>query len=248
MKKELCRWRIIAICLVFIPGSLSAAEHRTIIAAKVQNPPKIDGRLDDPCWKVAKPTSGFIQIHPDEGELATEQTFVRAVYDEHNLYFGIECLDTRPDRITARLMPRDSNFWPGDLITIVLDTFHDRQNCYGFQVNPRGIQRDFRSEGDGRGGWGGIDLAWDGLWWSEGRISESGWTVEVAIPFRTLRFPRKREQLWGINIQRYQSSRRENSDWSPITRADRGIIKVSKAGHLEGLKDIKPGLHLELLP
>lgn len=247
-KNEPCRCGIVMMCLVFITESLPAAEHRTIIAAKVQNPPRIDGRLDDPCWREAVPTSDFVQMEPEEGEPATEQTIVRVVYDENNLYFGIECLDSQPDKITARLVPRDSNFWPGDLITIVLDTFHDHQNCYGFQVNPRGIQRDFRSEGDGRRGWGGIDLAWDGLWWSECMITDRGWTVEVAIPFKTLRFPRKREQVWGINIQRYQSSRREDSDWSPITRADLGIIKVSKAGHLVGIRDIKPGLHLELLP
>ncbi|MCD6166212.1 carbohydrate binding family 9 domain-containing protein [bacterium] len=221
---------------------------KTMIAVRVQSPPKIDGKLDDPCWKLAIPTSDFIQMDPEEGKPATEQTIVRVVYDQNNLYFGIECLDSRPDKVVARLVPRDSNFWPGDLISIALDTFHDHQNCFVFQVNPLGIQRDLRSEGDGRWGWGGTDVAWDGLWWSKGRVTDKGWTVEIAIPFKTLRFPRKKEQIWGVNIQRYQSSKKEDSDWSFISRDDGGVIKISKAGHLLGLEEITPGLHLELLP
>jgi len=231
-----------------VSASSSFAAVREMKAVRTDVPPKIDGVLDDPCWRKAVPTSDFVQMDPDEGKLATEQTIVRVLYDDDNLYFGIECLDSRPDKIVARLVPRDSNFWPGDLISIVLDTFHDHQTCFGFQVNPFGIQRDFRSTEDGRRTWSGIDLAWDGLWWSKGRITDRGWTVEIAIPFKTLRFPRKSEQIWGVNIQRYQSSKNEDSDWSFISRDDGGIIKVSKAGHLVGLRDIEPGLHLEFLP
>ena len=106
-------------------------------AIRVPQPPRIDGRLDDACWKLAGPASGFIQMDPDEGEPATEQTSFRVAYDQDNLYIGIECLDSRPDKIVARLVPRDSNFWPGDVVGIVLDTFGDHQNCYGFAVNPR---------------------------------------------------------------------------------------------------------------
>ena len=243
--------RSLAIVLVasVVSASSSFAAVREMKAVRTDVPPKIDGVLDDPCWRKAVPTSDFVQMDPDEGKLATEQTIVRVLYDDDNLYFGIECLDSRPDNIVSRLVPRDSNFWPGDLVEIVLDTFHDHQNCYGFQVNPKGVQRDYRSEADGIRGWGGIDLAWDGLWYSAGRITRNGWTVEIAIPFKTLRFPRKGgEQVWGINVHRYQSSKREDSNWSFISRDDRACIKVSKAGHLVGLKDVAPGLHIKLLP
>jgi len=97
-------------------------------------------------------------------------------------------------------------------------------------------------------GWGGIDLAWDGLWYSAAQVTEEGWTAELTIPFKTLRFPRKSEQVWGINVHRYQSSKREDSNWSFISRADGSMLKVSKAGLLLGLRDITPGLHIKLLP
>jgi hypothetical protein len=98
---------------------------RVMTALKVLSPPKIDGRLDDDCWKLAEPSAGFIQFLPDEGKPATEQTIIKVLYDNENLYFGIECLDTQPEKIDARLVPRDADPYPGDLIGIVLDTFHD---------------------------------------------------------------------------------------------------------------------------
>ena len=223
-------------------------EPRTMTALKIQFPPKIDGRLDDDCWKLAEPTTEFIQLFPDDGTPATEQTIIKVLYDNENLYFGIECLDSQPKNIDARLVPRDSDPYPGDLIGIVLDTFHDHQNAYCFWTNPRGIQMDFRSYNDFAQGWGGRDFSWDGVWRSAAQIKDTGWTVEVAIPFSTLRFPRKKEQIWGVNVQRYQKSKGEHSHWAPITRDDGGVLKVSKAGHLVGLEDLEQGLHLELLP
>nr|HID59189.1 hypothetical protein [Desulfobacterales bacterium] len=241
---KILSWCLVFVLVLFVTTRLGAAEPRTMTAVRIENPPKIDGELDDPCWKLAVPTSGFIQMAPEEGKLATEQTRIRVLYDEDNLYFGIECLDSRPQKIVSRLVPRDSNFWPGDLVSIVLDTFHDHQTCYVFQVNPRGVQRDLRfSEDGGRG-----DSAWDGLWWSAAEITDRGWTVEVAIPFKSLGFSRENEQIWGVNVQRFQGSKQEDSNWSFIRRSDISFAQVSRAGDLLGLSDIKPGLHLELLP
>ncbi|MFQ6043855.1 MAG: carbohydrate binding family 9 domain-containing protein, partial [Candidatus Poribacteria bacterium] len=232
-----------------VPAILEAEEApRVMRAVKVQSPPKIDGKLDDDCWRLAEPTTGFTQLFPDDGKLATEQTIIKVLYDEENLYFGIECLDSQPQKIDARLIPRDSDPYPGDLIGIVLDTFHDHQNAYCFWTNPRGIRMDFRSYDDFARGWGGRDFSWDGVWQSEAQITDRGWTVEVAIPFKTLRFPRSKKQTWGVNIQRYQKTKAENTHWAPITRDDVGVLKVSKAGHLVGLEYLKQGLHIELLP
>jgi hypothetical protein len=248
------RWtvfqRVISLFSFLLIFPILEAEEtpRTMKAVKILSPPKIDGKLDDPCWKLAEPTSGFTQLRPDEGKPATEQTIVRVVYDEQNLYFGIECLDSQPQKIDARLIPRDSDPYPGDLIGIVLDTFHDHQNAYCFWTNPRGIQMDFRSYDDFAGGWGSRDFSWDGVWQSEAQITDKGWTIEVAIPFKTLRFPGDKKQIWGINIQRYQKAKGEDSSWAPITRDDRGVLKVSRAGHLAGLENLKQGLHIEFLP
>jgi len=250
-------WRVLFFCFLVLSRAITSnafskeemkESPRVMTAVKIQLPPKIDGKLDDFCWKFAKSTTGFIQLRPDEGKPATEQTIVRVVYDNQNIYFGIECLDSQPKKIDTRLIPRDSDPYPGDLIGIVLDTFHDHQSAYCFWTNPRGIQMDFRSYDDFARGWGGRDLSWDGVWRSEAQITDKGWTVEIAIPFKTLRFPRDRKQIWGINIQRYQRIKGEDSNWAPITKDDGSVLKVSKAGHLVGLEDLKQGLHLEFLP
>jgi hypothetical protein len=222
----------------------SGSEVKTMTAVRIHNPPRIDGKLDDPCWKSATPTYDFIQMDPDEGKPATEQTIVRALYDDDNLYFGIECLDSEPEKIAARIVPRDVTWWPDDLIAIVLDTYYDRQNCYGFYTNPNGIQLDMRCTGDGRY----QDWSWDGVWQSEGSITDQGWVAELAIPFKTLRFSRDKDQLWGVNIKRWRKTRSEDSNWAFISRDDGTELKVSKAGYLLGLEDLRQGLHLEFLP
>ena len=141
-----------------------------------------------------------------------------------------------------------AGFAPLDLVGLVLDTYHDHQNAYGFYINAYGVQNDFRVENDGSGGWGGIDQSWDGIWQAETHIHDHGWSAEIAIPFKTLRFPELDQHTWGINVQRIERTYTENSNWAFISRDDRYLLKVSKAGHLHGLEEIKPGLHLEVLP
>ena len=219
-----------------------------MVAVKTETSPRIDGSLDDPCWREAQPTSNFILREPEEGIPAPAQTVVRVLYDEENLYIGLEMLDDRPGNIEARLVPRDGNFHPHDYVGIVLDTYHDHQSAYAFWINPYGIQADFTTQNDGANGWWGINEAWDGVWTSEARITDRGWTAEIAIPFKTLRFSQQDEQVWGINIMRRRQTGREESLWSFIPRDDGPILKVSKGGHLVGLRHLRQGLHLELLP
>ncbi len=220
--------------------------RKTLQAVKVVEPPKIDGRLDDPCWKLAKPSSGFVELQPYDGKLAVEQTIVMALYDHKNLYLGVRCLDSQPDEIPRRLIPRDGNPWPEDCITISLDTFHDRRTCYVFGVNTMGCQRDMIT--DRSHGWWG-NWAWDGVWKSAAQIVEDGWECEVAIPFKILRFSRAKEQFWGINIQRLQKRLMEDTAWDPVTSDDAdGILDMSKAGDLVGISDPQRGYHIDLIP
>ena len=210
--------------------------------------PTIDGVLADEDWKRATPATGFILIEPEEGVAATNQTFIHVLYDANYLYIGLNMIDAEPDNIKGRIMQRDGRFAPLDLVGLVLDTYHDHQNAYGFYINAYGVQNDFRVENDGSGGWGGIDQSWDGIWQAETHIHDQGWSAEIAIPFKTLRFPELDQHTWGINVQRIERTYTENSNWAFISRDDRYLLKVSKAGHLHGLEDIKPGLHLEVLP
>ena len=231
--------------------TLSAHAHESdkeMHAFKTHVQPRIDGVLDDECWKMATPSTNFILIDPHEGVAATNQTFIRILYDADYLYIGLDMIDEEPSNIEGRMVQRDGRFAPLDLVGLVLDTYHDHQNAYGFYINTYGIQNDFRVENDGAGGWGGIDSNWDGVWQAEIHLHDHGWSAELAIPFKTLRFPKYEQHTWGLNVQRIARTYTENSNWSFISRDARYLLKVSKAGHLHGISRIKQGLHLETLP
>ena len=246
------RWTIAAICLSGIPAGASAAAEmhgaRTVVASRTETPPVIDGRLDDPCWDLAEPSSGFVLLDPVEGTPAANQTFVRILYTEEQLYIGLYMADSNPENIDARVVPRDGRFAPRDLVGILLDTQHDHRNAYGFYINPLGIQHDFQLTDDGAGGYAANNKGWDGVWRTEAAVLDSGWSAEVAISFATLAFAGGDEMVWGFNVERLAITGRERSHWAAIYREDGSVLRVSRAGHLAGLRGIDPGLHLELLP
>jgi len=221
---------------------VSPDSTRIIIAVSVDCPPKIDGSLDDPCWRLANKADGFIQYEPDEGKPATEETTVYLVYDHENIYFAFDCCDSNPEKIDARLVPRESGDM-GDIVGISLDTYHDHRTAYRFITNPLGIQKDCHLSDDGAS----QDCKWDGIWRTEGKITERGWSVEIAIPFKTLRFPNLKEQVWGVNFSRYIKRKDESSFWAKVLRKD-GWAKISRYGELRGLMNITPGKHIEVLP
>ena len=245
------RWTIAAICLSGIPtGATPAAEmpgSRTVVAIRTGTPPVLDGHLDDPCWDLAEPGSGFVLLDPVEGVPARNQTVVKVLYTQDQLYFGLYMADSTPENIDARVVPRDGRFAPRDLVGIVLDTHHDHRNAYGFYTNPLGIQHDFQMTDDGAGGYAANNKGWDGVWRAEAAVLDSGWSAEVAISLSTLAFAGG-EMVWGFNVERLAVTGRERSHWAAIYREDGSVLRVSKAGHLVGLRGIDPGLHLELLP
>lgn len=246
------RWTIAAICLSGIPTGASAAAEmhgsRTVVASRTETPPVVDGLLGDPCWDLAEPSSGFVLLDPVEGVPARNQTVVKVLYTEDQLYFGLYMADSSPENIDARVVPRDGRFAPRDLVGILLDTQHDHRNAYGFYTNPLGIQHDFQMTADGAGGYAANNKGWDGVWRTEAAVLDSGWSAEVAISFSTLTFGGGGEMVWGFNVERLAITGRERSHWAAIYREDGSVLRVSKAGHLVGLRGIDPGLHLELLP
>src|SRR5581483_567019 len=158
---------------------------RTAQAIRVENGPKLDGTLDDPSWRKATPISTFLQREPFEGQTPTEKTEVRILYTKHEVYFGITCFDSQPQKIIATELRRDVSQELDDYFEIVIDSAHDRRNAYVFQINPLGTQPDAliteeqrtdSSTGDG-------DSGWDGVWTSEARITKEGWTATIGVPF-----------------------------------------------------------------
>ncbi|MCY3735320.1 MAG: DUF5916 domain-containing protein [Gemmatimonadaceae bacterium] len=239
------------LCIPGIPEAVLAGSEihgaRTVVASRTSTPPVVDGHLGDPCWELAAPASGFVLLDPLEGVPAANQTFVRVLYTEDELYIGLYMADSYPENIDARIVPRDGRFAPRDLVGLVLDTHHDHRNAYGFYINPLGIQHDFQTTDDGAGGYAANNKGWDGVWRAEAAVLDSGWSAELAISFSTLAFAGG-EMVWGFNVERMAITGRERSHWAGIYREDGSVLRVSKAGHLVGLRGIDPGLHLELLP
>jgi len=214
----------------------------TIVATRLAGGERIalDGRLDEPFWSRAVPGGDFVQVDPDNGRPATEQTQVRIAFDADALYLGITCYDSEPDRSIAYQRRRDEGMWSDDRIQIMIDTFLDARTGYYFELNPEGAMQDaLQSPTD-------TNRAWDGVWDARVRRSEIGWTLEIELPFRTLNF-NPSSDTWGINFQRVVQRKSEVSIWSGWRRNE-GIWRLTNAGHVTGLRDVSQGRGLDLKP
>ena len=236
------------------PGQAVAPEVRmavtgrpTTTAVRVEEPPVIDGRLDDLAWRTASRVTEFFQRpgRAVEGAPASEQTEVYVAYTEDRLYFGIHAYYSDPTQIRASRVDRDQ-IQPDDKVSLYIDPFLGLQRAYGFSVNPYGVQRD--GVWTATGGPGGDD-SWDALFETAGRIVEDGWTAEVAIPFKSLRYPGRaagEPHRWGLQIERDIESNNEASTWAPISSDVMGFI--TQMGVLEGMTDLSTNRNLEILP
>jgi hypothetical protein len=234
--------------------TVGAAQHQSAAALRpAAGAPTITAAIDgeviaDPIWRQAVPISSFWQEQPDEGQPASEKTEVRIVYTADTLYIGVVCFDRAPGSIIVSDSRRDAPLDDTDSFRVIFDTYRDGLSGFVFGTNPAGIEYDGQVTNEGQGGGGlgrgqrqqegsgsGFNLNWDGAWEVRSRITEIGWTAEFAIPFRTLRFPSGRDQVWGINFQRNIRRRNERAYWAPIPR-QYTLYRLSLAGSLSGLE------------
>ena len=220
-------------------------------AARVDSPPQIDGRLDDEAWRTAAMLTEFVQQAPLDGAPATEQTEVYVAYDRDHIYFGFYLHYSDPGIMRANRVDRDTA-WQDDLITVYLDTFLDQQRSYDFDLNAYNVQGDgVINTGLQQGGPIPIaDRSWDALFHSGTEIVEDGYTAEMAIPFKSLRYPQRPagvEHRWGFQIVReIKGKDQENVVWAPMSRDVRSFME--QMGVLEGMTDLSTSRNLELLP
>ena len=230
--------------------TLATPASRAGRAVPVDQAPVIDGDiLGDPAWAAVEPLTGFRQSAPDEGQPASERTEVRVVFTEDTIYFGVVLFDDDPSGIIMTDSRRDSSMNNADSFQMVLDTFSDQQNGFVFGTTPAGQEYDgqvtdeggarsaFRGGGGGgfsRGSGSGFNLNWDGAWQVQTTITDAGWSAEFAIPFRTIRYPAREDQLWGVNFQRNIRRRNETSYWAALPR-QYNLYRVSMAGQLTGV-------------
>ena len=236
-----------ALLLLVGPGlSLleGADQKRSMSAVFIDTPMVLDGRLDEPAWDLAQPASDFIQQDPVMDGRATERTEVRLLYDKDNLYVGVYCFDSAGRAgLVVNDLTRDYSSFQGDHFGMALDTFDDDRNGFFFSTNPGGAKRDAQFGSNGANS----NFDWDGIWQVKTLISESGWQVEMVIPFKTLRFRELKEQIWGVNFVRRIRRKNEVNHWSPVARPYR-IGRISLAGILEGVGGVRQGRNLYLKP
>lgn len=238
-----------SICTAQPSASSSASTTHVSTASRAAEAPTLDGDvLGDPAWAKAVPISGFLQEQPDEGQPVSERTEVRIIFTKDTLYIGAVMYDREPGSIIVSDARRDAPLDDTDSFQMIVDTYRDRQNGFVFGTNPAGIEYDGQVTNEGQGGGGlgfgqmqsggsgsGFNINWDGAWQVRSRIGDYGWSTEMAIPFRTLRYPASANQTWGINFQRNIRRRNERAFWAPIPRQF-NLYRVSLAGSVTGIE------------
>lgn len=215
-------------------------KSRPIVVPKVSNGPVIDGKLDDEIWKNAAVLKDFIQTNPGNNIAPSKPTEAYIAYDEKHLYVAFKCWDDR-DKIRASIAQRD-NVFNEDNVRFWIDTYNDQRRAYVLGFNPLGIQQDgIYTEGNG------ADFSVDIVMESKGVIEDWGWSVEVSIPFKSLRYAAGKGKLWGFNAARNIDRLNDEFDqWMPDDRNVSGfLIKFGKIG---GLDSIKYERTLEMTP
>ena len=226
----------------------AAAAPFVTTAVFVDQPPRIDGRLDDPVWQSIPPITNFIQVWPSDGSPASERSEARIAYDRDHLYFAFRFYDRDPGRIRAKNLERGGRNDRDDHAYIGLDTYRDGRNAYLFEMNALGTQDDATITDESIT----IDsFSWDAVFRSETVIDDEGWTLEVSIPFSQLRFPEGEELEFGLMLSRMINRKNERVIW-PRIGLEYGsfgaVAAVSQYGVLRGIRNVRRGRHIEIKP
>ena len=220
--------------------ALPSEKSSPVRLVRFDKPPVIDGKLDDEVWNTVPPLKDFYQIQPGDNLIPLHPTEVRLGYDARFLYIAFHCYD-EPDKVRANIAKRD-NIWDDDYVGILFDTFNDQRRAYEFDFNPLGVQADgIWTEGQGE------DFSLDLVMESKGMVTTDGYTIEVAIPFKSLRYVSGKDKLWGVHFWRRTKRLNNSLDmWIPMDR-DKGSW-LAQAGHITGLDGISTERTLELIP
>jgi len=225
-------------------------ERKQTITQRIDDPPKIDGVLNDASWEGAFEATDFQQYEPFNDRPATFPTKVKFLYDDNAIYIGALMIDPDPDSILTELGVRDSDARiNADNFSIDINPYNDGVNGFTFKVSASGVQTDVNRSSRGRRFFGGGtrgDINWDAVWDSDVQITEQGWVAEIKIPYSGLRFPDSEVQVWGINYWRDIRRYTELSSWNFTDRQVRN--QMNYLGTLRGIEGVKPPLRLAFYP
>lgn len=217
-----------------------ASQEKAYYATRTEIVPKIDGKLDDECWKqIGSWDGGFIQQQPHQAKAPSQETEIKILYDNKYLYFAIICHDTEPDKMSPILGRRDEN--NGDVAGIAIDSYNDNQTAFEFNLTAAGQKIDLMHRGEYN--W---DFNWDAVWDGKTSLGDSAWYAEMRVPFTQLRFSNEKEHVWGIHVWRWIHRLSEESQWKLIPIDAPAMVYIF--GELKGIKDIPYKRNFELMP
>ena len=225
---------------------MDAAGRITLRATRLDEPLDMDGGLNEPIYGVVPPADVFFQQEPREGDPASEKTEAWVFFDDRNVYLSIRCWDSHPELRIANELRRDGPaINQGENIAVVFDTFLDRRNGFYFQTNPLGVLRDQEVRDEGN-----QNPDWNAVWDVKTGSFDQGWTLEMVIPFKSLRYAGPGPQSWGINIRRFIGWKNERAYLTPMPASygNFGIYKFSVHATLTGLVAPPESLNLEVKP
>jgi len=244
MLRPISRWfRWLPGLILFLPLAARTLESPPAIRANpISQRIVIDGRLDEAAWNTGVSIPSLTQQEPSPG-VATpfDGTRVTILTDGERLYVGVVCPDPAPERVAIHTLQRDAEQEGDDSIALVFDTFGDHRTGYLFRVNAGGARQDGLISGKD-----GVSLDWDGIWEARTRRDASGWTAEILISVRSLRFGRGLDG-WGFNVERTVARERLTLRWASAS-LDSGLADLQRAGTLSGLARLRQGLGLSVAP
>ena len=229
------------ILLFFIMTFILFSQNKKEVSAyRIQNPPKIDGVLDEKLWDNLSPAKEFIMTEPYNGKLEriTEKTEVLIAYDDNAIYFGVKLFDKNAHLILEEFGARDDKNKNADMFEIWLNPFNDGLNQFNFGVTAAGVQFDGIFNGQS------LDMNWNSVWQSEVIKNNKGWFIEMKIPYSAIRFPSKDVQEWGLNMVRGIRRYREFYSWNFVDIEQE--IKSNQDGTVIGINNITPPITLNI--
>jgi hypothetical protein len=233
---------IISFVLILITAGAfgQTIEKKRYKATPVTSAPVIDGILDELIWQTGEWIDDFTQNEPYSGRPSSQRTEFKILFDDNNLYVAIKAFDTSPDSIVNRLTRRDQA--DGDLVGIIVDSYHDLRTGFLFGVSSSGVKYDQLFSNDGQN----TDSSWDPNWWVKTSINKEGWVAEMKIPFSQVRFEKNSGDVWGLQMARVLYRKNETSFWQHIPKDAPGFIHL--IGELSGLEKIKPRKIFDVTP
>ncbi|NJK97233.1 MAG: carbohydrate binding family 9 domain-containing protein [Bacteroidales bacterium] len=203
-----------------------------------KNVPVIDGNLTDECWDLGEWSLNFVQQKPVEGGFPSQNTQMKVLYDDENIYVAIRAFEKEMDKL-HRFKGRKDEF-SGDIVGICFDSYFDHRTGFEFNLTAGGAQIDLIMTNEG------IDMNWNPVWYGSVGMEDSAWVAEMKIPLSQLRFSSNKEQVWGLHAWRWINRNQEEVQWNLIPRQNSGVIY--NFGELHGIEDIPNRRNKEISP